>query len=103
MMNAANGESGSLILVISERVIQHELRFDLARVGAHVRRRDVGGRPSLQPERQRAGHGERVPRARAEARKGLLPIDECSAMMTEDHDGWRDEDYETDERTAIAW
>jgi hypothetical protein len=108
LMNAANGDLAHIAAVVRERVKQEELRFlslEWARICAfemwavgtyfHMSARE----PVTESE-----YRERE----ADARKEMIPLDECATILAEDVKEWDDADCETDEdgervATDEAW
>jgi len=108
LMNAANGDLAHLIVIIRERVRQEDLRFgwlEWARMCAlemwAVRARfSVCAREPITESEYRK-HEE-------EARRELIPVDECAMILTEKQEEWDDADCETGEdgdrvATDAAW
>jgi hypothetical protein len=97
MINAANGEISSILLVIRERVVQEELRWSYL-VWAHMAALEAwcfrgyfdrhGREPITQSE-----YRERL----EQARQALIPIEECANTYTEEHHVFDDADYAIDE------
>ncbi len=108
LMNAANGDLAHLILVIGERVRQDDLRLgwlEWARICAlemwavRARFNTCAREPITE-----SAYRERE----EEARKELIPVEECAMVLTEAQDEWDDANCETDEHgdrvpTDEAW
>jgi hypothetical protein len=97
MMNAANSGLAHAIDVIRERARQEELRYywlESQRIAAL----EMWGVRAAMAMSAREPITETAYRKReAEARKELIPIDECAMLYTEYHHAWDDADYEVDE------
>jgi len=96
MMNAANGDLASVILVIRERATQEELRFSWLEWARICAMEMYAVRASFAVHGREPITASAFQEKEAEARAELIPIDECAMLYTEYHHRWEDADYGTD-------
>ncbi len=108
LMNAANGDLAHVVVIIKERAEKEALRFawmDWARMCA-TEMWAIGVRFNLSAREPITESEYR--QKEQEARKELIPIDECAMLYTEEHHVWEAADCETDDEgdevpTDEAW
>jgi hypothetical protein len=97
LMNAANGELGLVIALLKERVEQEELRLAWLETTRLYATYMWVIRGYFNLWAQEAITESDYRKLEEAARREKIPVEDCATQMAEEHDGWDDDDLETDE------